>query len=53
MERYNLFINQTLPVIEYFKEKYSFFEIENDGTIENVYEQINYIMKEDDVNDNN
>lgn len=53
IERYNLFINETMPIIEYFKEKYNYFEIENDSTLENVYKQIDYIIKEDDVNDNN
>ena len=50
--RYNVYINETYPVYEYYKDKISTYEIENNGTIDDIYDKINHIMK-DDLNDNN
>ena len=44
--RYDVYINETYPVFEYFKDKLNCFEIENNGTIENVYNQVDNMMKD-------
>ena len=45
--RYNLYINETYPVYEYYKDKVNCYEIENNTTIEDVYNQVDDIMKEE------
>ncbi|MBP3635442.1 MAG: nucleoside monophosphate kinase [Bacilli bacterium] len=51
--RYELFIQNTIPVIEYFKNRYDFYEVSNNGDINDTYNQIDEIMKGNDENDNN
>ena len=50
--RYDVYINETYPVYENYKDKISTFEIENNGTIQDIYDKIDNIMKEE-TNDNN
>ena len=47
--RYKLFIENTIPVVEYFKNKYKnkFYEISNNGSIDETYSQIDRIMDGD------
>lgn len=46
--RYKLFIENTLPVIEYYKDKYkdAFYEVSNNGSIKETYNQIDSIMED-------
>lgn len=47
--RYKLFIENTIPVIEYFRKNYEdrFYEISNNGSIDETYNQIDRIMDGD------
>lgn len=45
--RYNLYLNETYPVYEYYKDKINCYEIENNTTVEDVYNQVDDIMKEE------
>lgn len=47
--RYKLFIENTIPVIEYFKKNYEdrFYEVSNNGSIDETYNQIDRIMDGD------
>ena len=47
--RYKAFIKETMPVIKYFKSKYNVYEIFNNGTLDEFYSQIDYIMEEDEA----
>lgn len=51
--RYRLFKENTIPVIKYFKENYDFYEVSNNGSINDTYKQIDYIMEKGDSIDNN
>ena len=44
--RYDLYETETYPVFEYFKDKYSTYEITNNGTIDEVYKQVDHMMEE-------
>ena len=44
--RYEIYKEETYPVFEFFKDKYSCYEISNNGTIEEVYDQVDHMMKE-------
>ena len=46
LNRYDLYLNETYPVFEYFNKKINSFEISNNGTIDEVYSQVDNIMKE-------
>lgn len=43
-DRYELFIKRTIPVIEYFKNKKGFYQISNNGTLEELKSKIDEIM---------
>lgn len=44
--RYKIFEQKTLPVLRYFKGNFSnFFEISNNGTIEEFYSKLDFVMK--------
>ena len=45
--RYDLYINETYPVFEHYKEIYSAYEISNNGAISEVYDQVDQMMKEE------
>ena len=47
--RYKLFIENTIPVIEYFRKNYDdrFYEVSNNGSIDETYNQIDRIMDGD------
>lgn len=47
--RYKLFIENTIPVIEYFRKNYEdrFYEVSNNGSIDETYNQIDRIMDGD------
>ena len=47
-DRYNLYVKETVPVIDYLKENYNFKEISNNGSLEEVYSQIDNLMKGDE-----
>lgn len=47
-DRYNLYLKETVPVIEYLKNNYNFKTISNNTTLEDVYKQIDNLMKEDE-----
>ncbi len=46
--RYKSFEERTLPILEYFKDNFSnFIEISNNGTIEEFYNKLDFVMKDD------
>lgn len=45
--RYDLYINETYPVFEHYKEIYPSYEISNNGAISEVYDQVDQMMKEE------
>ncbi|MBQ9023961.1 MAG: nucleoside monophosphate kinase [Bacilli bacterium] len=45
--RYDLYINETYPVFEHYKDILSTFEIENNAGINEVYDQVDRMMKEE------
>lgn len=47
LNRYDLYINETYPVFEYFNKNDNSYEITNNKSIDEVYEQVDDIMKED------
>lgn len=42
--RYNIFINETLPLVDYYKKKNMLYTVYNNETIENTYNQIDRLM---------
>lgn len=42
--RYKLFIEKTMPVIEYFKNNYNFYQVSNNKSIDEMKENIDNIM---------
>ena len=42
--RYKLFKEKTMPVVEYYKEMSNFYQISNNGTFEEMKSQIDNIM---------
>ena len=42
--RYKLFKEKTMPVVEYYKEMSNFYQISNNGTLEEMKSQIDNIM---------
>ena len=45
--RYDLYIKETEPVYVHYKDKISTFEIENNAGINEVYDQVDHMMKEE------
>ena len=45
--RYELYLNETYPVYEHYKNVFDTFEIENNAGIEKVYDQVDHMMKEE------
>ena len=45
--RYDLYINETYPVFEHYKDILSTFEIETNAGINEVYDQVDRMMKEE------
>lgn len=42
--RYNIFINETLPLVDYYKNKNMLYTVYNNETIENTYNQVDRLM---------
>lgn len=42
--RYNIFINETLPLVDYYKKKNMLYTVYNNETIENTYNQVDRLM---------
>ena len=45
--RYEVYINETYPVYEHYKDVFNTFEIENNAGINEVYDQVDHMMKEE------
>ena len=51
MDRYNTYMRETNPLISYYKSRV--IEINNNGTLEDLYNNVDKIFKGDDLDDNN
>ena len=49
LDRYDTFINDTMPIINYFKNNYKFYEISNNSDLKTLYLNIDSILKEDEI----
>lgn len=49
LDRYDTFINDTMPIINYFKNNYKFYEISNNSDLQTLYLNIDSILKEDEI----
>ena len=51
LDRYDTFIKETKPLLNYYKDKV--ITIYNNGTLDDIYKDVDSIIKGDDNSDNN